>query len=106
MSVFVKAFAKHSCPVCGGKLKRNPIELGESFIFEVIFWLLYGAAFLVVGFFGQGLGGSSLLASCISLALVSLIAIPIRFRQSSYRCASCDKNYDFSEVKSHVWFKT
>jgi len=92
--------------MCGGKLKRIPFEFGESFIFEVIFWLLYGAAFLVVGFFVQGLGGSSLVASCTALALVSLIAIPIRFRQSSYHCVSCDKNFDFSEVKSHVWFKT
>jgi len=105
MSLFPKTFAKrYSCHSCGQKVKRVTLAFGESVFLEIIFWICYGIAFLIVGFFVQSLGGSQFMASSIALVLVSLVAIPIHFSQSSFRCTSCDKTYDFSEVKSHGWF--
>jgi hypothetical protein len=107
MALFLKTFAKrHSCPSCEQKVKRVPLAFGKSVFLEIIFWVCYGIAFLIVGFFVQALGGSQFMASSIALVLVSFIAIPIHFSQSSFRCTSCDKTYDFSEVKSHGWFQT
>ena len=73
-------------------------SFGESFVLEVIFYVLYILAFLFVGFFVEGLGGTRLLASCLAICLVTLIAYPIQFRFSFYRCKSCDKVYDSAEL--------
>ena len=105
MSFFLKTYAKqYSCANCGQKVKRLPLGFGDTVLIEIIFWICYGMAFLFVGFFVQGFGGSASVATLLSLVLVSLIAIPIYFSQSKYNCSACNKISDFSEVKSHGWF--
>ena len=90
------------CPDCGAKLRRVPFSLGESFFLEVLFYIFLAIAFVFIGFFVQGFGGSASTAFFIALISVSLFAIPMHSRLSSYRCQSCDKNFEYSEVKSDM----
>ena len=104
MNLFLQSFARHTCPTCGGKVHRVPFSFGDSFIHELVFFALYVIAFMLVGFFVQGLGGSSFLASLLAMGVVTLIAYPIQFRSSSYRCKPCSKVYGSTELKSRGWF--
>jgi hypothetical protein len=105
MNRFLKSYAKyHTCPSCEQKVKRMSLTLGDYAFLEMFFWFCYGIAFLIVGFIVEGMGGSHIVASSISLVLVSCVAIPIYITYSSFRCNSCEKEYDISEVKSHGWF--
>jgi len=58
MSALIKVFAWwYYCPVCGNKVNRVPLTVGEYLALEIIYWVFFGIAFLTVGFFVQGFGG-------------------------------------------------
>lgn len=80
------------------------LSFGDSFILEFIFNVLYVVAFLLVGFFVQGLGGTWLMVSLLAISVVALIAYPVQFHSSSYRCKPCGKLYISAELKSRSWF--
>jgi len=105
MKLIIKSFAKgYSCPSCGHKVKRMYLTFVEDAFLRILFYACYAIAFLIVGFIVQISGGSHFMASMLSLFIVTSVAVPVYFSFSVFRCNSCDKQFKFSEVKSHGWF--
>jgi len=99
MKWFRKFQPKYSCPECSSELEDVPLSSVESFFVELLFYVLYGIAFVTIGFFVQGFGWPAWVASACALIVLIAVSIPAYKRLSLYCCSSCGMNYDYAKVK-------